>query len=1062
MKTKASRKNFFMAIKKSPGRFLSILFIVALGTSFFSGVRASEPDMRVTADTYYDRSDLGDIKAYSTYGVTEDEVKKFSEIEGIKEAEGRYAMDFLSSKGDKQYVLHIFSLLPTMNQIEVKEGKLPQKEGECLVDSSMNYKIGDKIHLSLEGKEKVLDSLKTDELTVVGVGDSPEYISFNRGNTTIGTGVIQGFCVVAQETFDMEAFTEVYLQVEGAKDEMAYTDAYDDLIDDKIDSLEKDTKEFGKERYQEIQDEAIKTLEKEEKKANKEIAKARTELEDGAKALADGKKEIEDGEAALNAAKAELAAKEAELNDGINQYNDGRNALNEGIAEYERGREEYEATRQASEPLLAQGEVELRAARDELDRLWNTYQQLVDAGQTQEAEVLKGEAEKGEESYQIEAEKINQGRKQLEDANLALEAAAAEIQDNAAMLNETSLILEDGKAQLEAGKVELGTQEKVLQDAKATLEEKEKELLDGTEKLEKEEKKAKNEIKKAKKEIEDLKEPKWYVEDRSVFPDYTGYGDNAIRIGKIGRVFPAIFFLVAALVSLTTMTRLVEEERTQIGTFKALGYSRGAIAFKYIGYALLATVSGSIFGVLIGEKIFPYIIIHAYKMMYQTLPDVIVPYNLYLGVYATVIAVFSTLLATGFSCYKELREKPAILMRPPAPKKGTRVFLERVTFIWKRLNFTWKSTIRNLLRYKKRFFMTVFGIGACMALLMTGFGLRDSIFDITKIQYSDIQLFDGQGIYKDDTTKEERDELHDLMKEEGNIKESMDAYLKNIELKNGKEKWETYLFVPENLEEITHYVHFRNRVTHKEYQLDKDTVILTEKAAKELGVQVGDTVTIKGVDGELKVGNIAENYLGHYIYCSPTLYQKLYNEEPTYNTLLFTAKTKDVKDIEKTGQRLLEEDPLLSIRYTKDMGKEMDHMLESLDLVIVVLITAAALLAFVVLYNLNTINISERRRELATIKVLGFYDMEVGAYVYRENIILTIVGILAGIGIGIFLHQYIVQTAEVEYVMFGRRMKAASYIYSILFTFAFSFFVNFVMFFKLRKIDMVESLKSNE
>ena len=582
----------------------------------------------------------------------------------------------------------------------------------------------------------------------------------------------------------------------------------------------------------------------------------------------------------------------------------------------------------------------------------------------------------------------------------------------------------------------------------------EQEIHDGEEK-----------IKDAQLEINKIENAQWYVQDRSALPEYTGFGDNADRIRAIAKVFPILFFIVAALISLTTMTRMVEEQRTQIGTLKALGYGKLSIAGKYLNYALLATVGGSIFGVLFGEKVFPYIIVTAYKIMYTHVPDVVIPYNWEYGIMAAGAAILCTGLATLLACYKELASQPAVLMRPPAPKQGKRVFLERIPFIWKHLSFIWKSTIRNLIRYKKRFFMTVFGIGGCMALMIVGFGLRDSIFAIGKLQYGELQLYDGMVILNTDAEEEDRKEPAKYLSSEKEVSDIMEGYSKRVTISKGKEEQEVYLSVPSDLEKNKEFQVFRNRITKKEFELEKNSVILTEKAAQLLDVEKGDKIVLEDKDekqAELQVTDICENYMEHYLYISPETYREIYGEDMEPNTVYFKMKNFNEKGVKEIGENILDKRGALNVTYTYNIQGQLDDMLESLDIVIVVLIISAGLLAFVVLYNLNNINITERKRELATIKVLGFYDKEVSAYVLRENILLTIIGVVVGIALGSILHRFVIVTVEIDSVMFTRIIENISFVLSAALTCMFSFLVNAVMYFKLKKIDMVESLKSVE
>lgn len=418
------------------------------------------------------------------------------------------------------------------------------------------------------------------------------------------------------------------------------------------------------------------------------------------------------------------------------------------------------------------------------------------------------------------------------------------------------------------------------------------------------------------------------------------------------------------------------------------------------------------------------------------------------------------------ACSRELKAQPAVLMRPPAPKSGRRVFMERIGPLWRLLSFTWKSTIRNLMRYKKRFFMTIFGIGGCMALMLVGFGLKDSCYEIADIQYTEIQFYHGSVYLEEDIADEQREKLKEALDGEKGIERYIDAETRNITLMNGKKERSVYEYVLNPKGEVSGYVDFHNRKTKEKYTLTDRGAIISEKTAKLLGVKEGDTAYIKDEENgnkAIRIEHICENYMGHYIYLTPAYYEKVYGEPPEYNGILFVAEdAEESEQMEQIGQRLLKKDGVVSVGYTHDIEKQLDDMLGSLNLVIVVLIISAGMLAFVVLYNLNTVNIAERKRELATLKVLGFYDPEVAGYVYRENIILTFIGAVVGSGLGKVLHLFIIETVEVESAMFGRNINPPSFLYSLILTVAFSMVINGVMYSKLKKIDMVESLKSIE
>ena len=1056
MGKKALRKDFYMEIRRSLGRFLSIFFIVAIGVAFFSGIRVSEPDMRYSADAYFDQQNLMDIEVISTMGLTDDDIAAVEAVDGIAAAEGGYSVDALCTEGDNQVVVHVMSLLPTMNQVQLEKGKMPEAADECVVDvdylASGSLEIGDTITFSSGTDSEITDTLTTDTFTIVGAVSSPCYIGFERGSSTVGNGSVAGFVCVPEESFSLEVYTEIYAQVEGAKELTAFTDEYDSRIEEVLDSVEAIKEERQQARYQEVVDEANEALndarqeltdaeqelEDGRTQAEQELADARKQLEDAEKELEDGRTELESSKEQLEASKKEIQSSKQELEARQKELEDGTEQLNQGIDE-------------------------LNASIDALNEAKDQYNTLAASGQTDDVTLATMNA-----LY----EQIQQGEAQIEAARAEIEASRAQLESGQEQINQ-------GVSQIEEGEQQIADAEQQIEDAEAELADGEQEIADGWEEYYDGEKEAQEEIADgerqiadakekladAEQEVADIEQPTWYVYDRDNLSDYSGYGDNADRMRAIGKVFPVIFFLVAALISLTTMTRMVEEQRTLIGTLKALGYEKHSIAGKYLGYACLATVSGSVLGILFGEKVFPYIIITAYGIMYQHMNVVVLPYSLEYGLIASVAALVCTIGATFFSCFRELREQAAELMRPPIPKQGQRVFLERISFIWKRLNFSWKATVRNIVRYKKRFFMTVFGIGGCMALLLVGFGLKDSIMAIAVLQYEEIQLYDGNIILNEDASDEEKQEVLDMISSTDQVADAAENLLKQITIGNGNEWKDVYLNVPADVESYPDFVLLQDRTTKEQYFLDDDGVILTEKMAKELEIEAGDTITIRDEDKgdvDVTVEHICENYMGHYLYMTPALYEEMYGEAPNYNSVYYRTVDRTTEEAENVGEDVLQLDGALSVSYTTDLRQQVEDMLEALDLVIVVLILSAGMLAFVVLYNLNNINITERKRELATLKVLGFYNNEVCAYVYRENIILTLIGAVFGMALGRILHQFIIVTVEIDSVMFGRNINAVSYLYGFLITIAFSCIVNGVMYFKLKNINMVESLKSVE
>lgn len=1103
MKMKPTSKDFYMEIRKSPGRFLSILFIVALGVAFFSGIRASEPDMRLTGDAYFDESNLMDIKALSTYGVTQDDVDAISKIDGVEHAEGAYSADFMQIVDKKQKVLHVISLQDELNQVKLSDGQMPQKAGECLADQDAGYKVGDTIKLRSGTSDEVTDTLTTDTLKVVGLCSSPMYISYGRGSATIGTGTISAFVMVPEETFDMDVYTEVYVQVKGAKNEVAFTDGYDKKVQQVLDSIQDITDERAEIRKNELVneaqekiDEAREELEQGRADAASELADAAAKIADAEEQLTSGKAQITSGKKQIASAKNTLSKKERELEQAQNQYNAGLAQLQEGEAQYEAGLAQYEAAKPEAEAKIQTGREEIDKKKQELAtapaQLEVLKQSVAGLEQKQtegtitveEAATLKELKENqipqledfianGEQLIASGEAELDAAQKQLDDTAATLAQTKSELDAAKASLNGVPQQLASGKSQIQSGWAEIRKQEKKLEEGAAEIAENEAkvaeakiEYANGEEEAAQKIAEGEQEIADAEAKVQDIEKPTWYVYDRDTLTEYSGYGENAERLGAIGRVFPVLFFLVAALISLTSMTRMVEEQRTAIGTMKALGYSKMSIAKKYLGYALIATAGGSVLGVLIGEKILPYIIVYAYGILYQHITHILVPYQWIYAWMAAAAAIVCTMAATFFACYKELVAQPAVLMRPPAPKNGQRVFLERIKFIWKHLSFTWKSCIRNLTRYKKRFFMTVFGIGGCMGLMLVGYGIKDSCYEIAELQFRDIQMYDGNVYLKEDISDETRQNLLDYMKDDSDISHYMQTSMKNVTLVNGKNKRDAYQVVFSEPKDVKDYFDFHDRKSKEEYTLDDEGVIISEKTGKLLNAKAGDTIEIKDEENgnkKVKIAHICENYMGHYIFFTPSYYEKVYGENSEYNSIFFAGQKGDTQeDYNKIGEDILTQDGALSVSYMRDIEKQLDDMLKSLNLVIVVLIISAGMLAFVVLYNLNTVNITERQRELATLKVLGFYDLEVAEHVYRENVLLTFIGAAVGVVLGKFLHAFIIDTVEVDTAMFGRNINFSSYMYSLLFTILFSLIVNGIMYFKLKKIDMVESLKSIE
>ncbi len=1124
MKKRALNKDFWMEIRTSLTRFLSILLIVALGVAFFAGIQSSAPDMRVTEDAYFDDANLMDIRVMGTLGLTGSDLDAIAAVDGVGKVSGAYMEDVYSGDEESLSVLHFESFPEGMNEIAISSGTFPDKEGDCFLDESfakeMSYEPGDTLEIMVADEND--STLVRREFTIAGIGYSPTYIAFTRGSTTLGTGSISGFVYVLPDEFDTDIYGVAYVEVEGARKKIAYTDGYDDCVEEvqkKIEEIEDVRCDI---RYDEVRGEAEEELEDAKAEAESELEEARgelldaeSELADGREDLADAQQEVAEAESEYEKGREELEENSALLEEAALQLTEGKEELDSGEKEYQDGllefltqtyeggkelrlvesgivsgqkklderREEYEAglleaakrEEELNAALQNQESVQTDMDLDELMESQEVYEEeleesraaLEEAGE--QLQIAEEELAQGQAEVDAGYEKIYSGYQELTDARADLDAGWEEYESSHEEFLLGQQELEDGEKDLKNARLQLAKSRTQISDGEKEIADNEEKIEQGWADYEDGKAKADEKIADAEEEIENIEVPSWYVNDRSVLPDNTGYGENADRMTNIASALPIIFFLIAALISLTTMTRMVEEERTQIGTYKALGYGKFDIARKYLEYAFLATILGSILGILVGEKILPWVIIQAYGIMYSYNPGILTPYNMGFGIVATVMALISTMGATLWACYRELQTVPSELMRPPSPKQGKRVFLERIPIIWNRLNFNWKSTVRNLLRYKSRFFMTVLGIGGCMGLLLVGYGLRDSIMDVVVLQYNELQTYDAMLFVDTDSSAGELTELENAIDTDGRITASGSFYMQSVDIaqpdaKDSGKEWTIYTYVPKEPDQAGEFLHFRDRKTGEEYTLSDEGAIITEKIAKEFGLSVGDTIALEREDKdpvEVPIADICENYLYHYLYLTPALYEEVYGEEPEYNSIFFGTE-KDQDTVEEIGTDLLAMDAALNISYTSTLKEEVEDMLSALDLVILVLIISAGLLAFVVLYNLNNININERTRELATLKVLGFTDMEVANYVYRENILLTIFGAAAGCVLGRIMHVFIIQTVEVDSTMFGRQIYLQSFVIGILFTLVFSVIVNFVMYFKLKKIDMIESLKSVE
>ncbi len=1071
-------KDIFREIGKTKSRFFSIFAIIALGAGFFAGLKATGPDMLLTQDNYFRDRNLMDIKIVSTYGFDEKDIAAIEKAEGISMVYPSYTKDVFVSNSQNASVIAKLMAFPDsgMNEVVLLEGRLPENPDECVVEKhsqmKVTHEIGETVSVyTTDPDDPIEDSLERSEWKVVGIVMSPEYIAYDRGTSTIGDGSSDTFIMVPKENFLLEVFTEVYITLDSTKNISAFSDEYSAAVEIASEDFEKIGEERAPLRLSEIKDEAYK-----------EINDAKTEI-------ADAEKELADAEEELSEAFAELTDGEKEIKDGWNEYYEGLKEYNDGLKEFEKEIEKAEKKLEKGENQLAEGWAQYRKGLEEYESGLRQFEEgLASSGMTPE----KLYSTKTQLEGMIEQYKNIPG----------MEGMVAMLEGNLAQLNSTIAIYEQlilageelekakdelllgeidiklGKEELEKEKAkakeELADAKKELNKGYAELKDAEKELADGWEEYndglkEFEEAKAeaeieisdaKEEISDAEKELAELKEPEWIVFDRDGNPGYGSYESDVSIIDSVGKVFPVFFFLVAMLVCLTTMTRMVEEQRTQIGTMKALGYDKRAILTKYIVYSAFASISGAIFGILLCAYVFPLIIYSAYAMRY-IIPEL--QMKAMPGTWLIVIAVcvLCTSLAVILAGYSELRENPAELMRPKAPKAGKRVLLERVPFIWKRLSFTKKVTVRNLFRYKKRIFMTILGIAGCAALTLTGFGLFSSISGIFEKQYGEIFSYDLIVSLDADSDEENIEKVLEELDSNEISEKNLPIHIMSASYEGIKN---LSLVVAEDADMLEEMVLFRDPETGIINELSDDGIIVTQLFAEKFEVSAGDEITFSSDDMEFtaKIGSVAENYTAHFIYMTEELYKELCGEEPEINGIFTIMSDSGEKAQSELANRLMEYEGVLALTFSKESMESLQSVVENLNYVVVLIIVCAAALAFVVLYNLTNINITERIREVATIKVLGFYDNEVSNYVFRENIILSIIGSGAGLLLGILLHSFVMNTIQTDEVMFQKIIPIWAFAAAFAMTVFFAAAVNGIMHFRLKKISMVESLKSIE
>ncbi len=1073
-------KDIFREIKISLGRFLSILCIVAIGVAFFAGIKASAPDMKNSADTYFDKYNVQDIQVYSTIGLTKKDVAAIKKIKGVKSVQPSFSMDTLSQIDSTQMVIKVISygIDQKMNKIRVVEGRMPERENECLVEASSatnklygTFHIGDTIKLQSGTDEALSNSLKNTKYKIVGTCYNPNYLSYEKGSSNIGSGTVNSFIYIQNTNVLKDYYTEVDVCVKGAKDLDCYSDEYFDVVDPVLKKIKKISNKQIDARIQSYQSE----LDEKKQEATDKFKDAENQFNAAQNKIDSGLAEIQSNEIKLQNSK-------NQIDQGWNEYYanlqllDNIPTLQNAIAQIEESEKKLpellsqkEQVENGLQQINAEGDLNTKRTliQNAIDFIDIALKKLENYPDSSDAETIRIKLNEKKELLQGQLSLIDQAiakKAELEAILPQIQSGIEQIQAGVAKkaelqsqlnqllnakneLNNAYVSLINGQAQYEDGVSK-------IEDAKNELNKSIEQLTLSKAEFNIQKHDALRELSDAQLEIDKM-EGKWIVLDRNSHYSYRDYGACADRMDGIAKVFPVFFFLVAALVCMTTMTRMVDEQRNEMGTLKALGYSKLQIASKYIIYALIASILGSILGCSLGMYLFPTVIFNAWNTLYN-IDQIKFLFQPGLILLASGSVTGITLLATLYSIYSELIEMPSQLMRPKAAKAGKKILLERITFIWKRLSFLQKVTARNIFRYKKRFFMTIIGIAGCSALLVAGFGINDSISDIVNQQYNVIYHYDA-------TVSAKTSEITSQIKSLKGVKDVYEEDHLAVTTKIENKDISTTVHIISNDKKFKDFCTLFNG--NKEFDLDDSSVLISQKMATKLNKKAGDMITFKDANNKVikaKIKGVFTNYVGHHIYASESLYKSWNTNAKTTHIYLIKSKKTTKKFERNLGNKIMNIDGVQSVTFYSSLQKNFKDMIKSISYIVVVLVISAACLAFVVLYNLSNVNISERKREIATIKVLGFTRKEVDAYINRETILLTILGSLIGLGIGIGLHHLIMNLAEMDDIMFGRTINSISYVISFVMTIGFSAIINLFMHKKLNNIQMVESLKAVE
>ena len=1078
----AYTKDILRTIKNNGKRFIALMIITALGLTAFAGIYAACRDYYISADLFFDEQQLFDIRILSTLGLTEEDVDALQSLDSVKKADGSFRkMTQTSINGTEKSAEAVMISPQGINAPYVVAGVMPTTAGEVAV--CKNYlrdsgkQIGDTLTLKEvigsddEGEEEE-PSLRRDTFTITASVTDPTYIANDEG--TAGFRFMKSadysFFILPSD-IDTDIYTSVFLTLKDVVQLECYSTEYKERVADTIDDINKHIKTQREQaRYDSIIDEATDKINDAEAEMNDEFAKADAEIADAKKEIEDAKEKLTDGTATLTSeeadalqkiedAKDELEDARIKLEDSQHELDDGFRELNENIAKANAGQVELNTKKAEAEKGFAETQGQLTAAQAELDAQSSLMPpEMLVAAQTElDKKVTVFEAGKATATKQLEdaQKEIDEGFKQLEDAETQIHEGQRQINEGWLEYNNGIDKLNEEEAD---AKKELANAWKEIEDGKQELADGQKELADNEKEYHDKRTDAEKELADAYSELDDIDMTKWYVQDRTSLDSYVGLDTDLISINVIGRAFPILFLIVAILISLTTMTRMVEEERGLIGTYKALGYNNLSITAKYIIYALAASLFGSLFGYVTGFIVLPRLLFVVLDVIY-ILPNAKLYFDFVYGSIGALMFIVSILIATAVVCRKEVRRVPASLMRPKTPKMGARILLERFTFIWSRLSFINKITARNIFRYKKRLIMTVFGIACCTALVLMGFAIRDSVIDLMPKQYDDIDQYDLMAFAEPG----DEDKLFERLTADKEVSTFLAYQAYNVKLTNSANKSENiYLNVVPSGDELKNYMNLMD-LDGNPIKLSAEGVYVTQNTAELLELSAGDNVVLQDLlldQYNTNIQGVLKNYLGNNLYITETLYEALIDEfEPN----AIYAHIKGDTDTQKAYAKELDDEDYVAVAYSPEENKEQFSTdFAIINFVIYILIILAACLAFVVLFTLASTNVSERMRELATIKVLGFYDREVSSYVNKETLLLTVISVIAGMPLGYLLSGLLLHSLKMPSIQFVLIIRPQSYLFAGLISFSFTLIVNLITNRMLNKINMVEALKSVE